>query len=685
MDQKPETQVGKLKDQTNKKSIICDASKHWERLRLVVLPDRGVTNHETVGIIDEWKAEQQKVKERKRKLKAMLEKSIEEARKAIEKAELKSEQADTNYKEVVTNMKRKIIISEHSKMVEKVFEEARKDPYHAKSKNRVANGVGLIRQMEAEHDRIKARRNKLKKLTKEKTKMAQEGDLSNDRLGEQGLPFKQDRTEQKTQNNEKTRRRKKKESKIKQNHSKENSTKETECALNDSKRRSRHETAENMQLLTEVNVQKNRKSIKSEETKQDETSINSEETKQDEASIKSAETKQDDTSTCGNLQGVKKRSKKIRIKNLRRNLPSVYEIEADNGEEDPYGAEYNHKKGSSDEKKIATYNMQNREEQQIQLSEKSEKNSQGYTTATETSVTTTDSDSHGLDDTENVSYNMPSVAPQNKQEIAESQEAEDAVCDLDLKQIENSIKLRRSIHTKSKTHESNYPSLTRSTLESENSWSYATQTGTITREKSKAVSENTMSISSEGMSGRGSSPHTHYGYRDSFYCDSMISSQITTSNFAWITPHKEAKSTSEIHDTLRELGLEIEAMEFEESIEKFREIRQVLRDKLEDVKNALNEEKNRLKLEEKEKFKIKKMRIAYARLKKREKERREREELKQKLREEAERKIQQNRKLQKERMLLAIENNISRSYNYSYFTSTKPKQMRRYNSQKTSS
>ena len=181
--------------------------------------------------------------------------------------------------------------------------------------------------------------------------------------------------------------------------------------------------------------------------------------------------------------------------------------------------------------------------------------------------------------------------------------------------------------------------------------------------------ETTTSASSP--SGRSMSPFKRSSKRDSGYCESTLSSLVLTGTYSWTFNQNSEKDIKEILNGLRETGLDAKADEFEDTLANILEIQKSLKNDLKDIKKSIEDEKIRQRNKEREAIKIRKMKTAYERFKEKERERREFEELQRLLREEAKRRLERHRKLHRERMMLAIENNISRQYKFSYFSNVR--------------
>lgn len=566
------THLALMKDATLAKANQFEAGKHWERLRRVVLSEKINKRHEPECSIENLRALQRKCREKKRRLNTILEKATEDARKALEKAELKAEHASTSYKEVVSDMKRRMIISEHSKAVEKVFEGTQYELGGRKTIKKVADGLGLIRQIEAQHDRIKARRNKLKTITKERSSLKNGGQC----LGRENLEEIKRETK-KTSKKRKTIKTKKTEKKIK--------------GSKESKQLRKKESHGNVKDHSEDKI------TKMADDDADDV-LNDTRNIQYEAHEK--------MTSQNSLQDAIYKHRGGRKKIWGEMLPRVIETEVNAVVH--WGLHKAHEMGHSFRNTQDKRNLKN-----------SLVNSFSKTASIEC-----------------ISQYIGKKQQKKRQSINELE-------DLKIESKKQGDPL--------------------SVLEPE--------INEVARQKSKdwlGSYDTSMSISSESMSRKHSSPALHNRYGESVYCDSTISSFTMNGSLKWNAFQRDKRSVNEIHEALKEFGLDAEAVELEDSIGRISEVEKDLKDKLKEVKKAMHEEMRRLKMQENEELKIKKMKLAYARFKKKEKEEREREELLRKLREEAEKRKLINRKFHKEIMLLEIENNLSRNYNFSYFT-----------------
>ena len=188
--------------------------------------------------------------------------------------------------------------------------------------------------------------------------------------------------------------------------------------------------------------------------------------------------------------------------------------------------------------------------------------------------------------------------------------------------------------------------------------------------------------SASSPSGTATSPFKRSSKRDSGYCESTLSSLVLTGTYSWTFNQNSEKDIKEIFNGLRETGLDARADELEDTLANILEIQKSLKHDLRDIKKSIEDEKIRQRNKEREGIKIRKMKIAYERFTEKERERREFEELQRLLREEAKRRLERHQKLHRERMMLAIDNNISRQYNFSYFSSVRNTRRRKESDQK---
>ena len=608
------------RESPTKKMMHFDARKHWKRLQRAVLSDRGTMPRENDATVRELKAEQQDIIKKKGQLKAMFEKSIQDAKKALAKAELKSEHTSTSHKKEVTNLKRKMIISEHSKIIEKVFEEGRQDANRTKSTEQMANSLRLIRKVEAQHDRLRARKLRLKKMAREKLKVKKR-----DERVDEGSMMQMDGDEMQWWRNSKN--------KLRQQIGKEDEETQDNSLLNNPERGYKN--------IEESTVDTN----------------DEEYTKS-----KSILMENDDVDINSSSRNVKERQRYNRIANGKGILPSVFETEVDDSEvKDEADAEIMH---------IDKLQMYGRESTRPNVSRKNDStlpllkripkklsdNRMEFITAAEYDL----------------GHNIPHVNNRYKDSTLESLYKEDAedFNEFHQKQMKKSIKSNTHVHLKSKTEGTSLPQLVKKPGNTKSSFD-----DFIKRDSNnvmKRLNETTMQASSEKIPEKIGQSIMQYRYRDTSFCESTWSSLTLNSSLEWASSRNHQRSVDDIYKTLCDVGLNINAAALEYSLRTIIEEQQVLQEKLQEVKDALAKEKERKKLEEKEILKIKKMKKAYYRYKKQEKERREREELKRKLQEEAQRRIEKHRKLYKEMMLLAMENNLSRNYNFSYFMGMKP-------------
>eukprot|EP00112_Aurelia_sp_Birch-Aquarium-sp1_P009303 Seg2052.3 transcript_id=Seg2052.3/GoldUCD/mRNA.D3Y31 product="hypothetical protein" protein_id=Seg2052.3/GoldUCD/D3Y31 len=196
----------------------------------------------------------------------------------------------------------------------------------------------------------------------------------------------------------------------------------------------------------------------------------------------------------------------------------------------------------------------------------------------------------------------------------------------------------------------------------------------------KEVFETTTSGSSP--SGTSMSPFKRSSKRDSGYCESTLSSLVLTGTYSWSFNQNPGKGIEEIFNGLREMGLDARADELEDTLMNLLETQRSLRQEQKDTKKSIEDEKNKQRKKEREELKIRKMKTAYERFKEKERERREFEELQRLLREEAKRRLERYQKLHRERMMLAIDNNISRQYKFSYFSNGRNARRRKESDQK---
>ena len=599
---------------SGKKVVNQDARKRWERLRHVVLSDTGTTSCTSDVAIQELTVQQQDIKKRKRQLKLMFEKSIEDAEKILAKAELKTEHTNTSHKKEVTNMKRKVIISEHSKIIEKVFEDVRQDVNRKISIDRVASSLRLVRKMEAHHDRLRARKLRLKEMAKEKMK-TEKNKQGEDGLGEQemtpddkgGRMMDKDKEELiwKAHN-----------SNLEQGINKENEKNHGRRML---------DSLERMQ-----------------EPKRDENDNGS-----------------------GNMNNAESHTNKINIrltsaterqgyghvtKGAER-LPSLFEIEDQN----------ENKAGGALAEIFQVHKWEQIQPNVTKLSEGtlpmvsqlSNKSSNDKLNSRKFARNNEHSLKYKFCQTKD-RKTRNTVGSMNKGNVGD-------IDDFSQNEIKNRTRPGKSLVTVSQMQGESFPNLVKKQDNTKANGS------SLTRERSNAMQgpyETAMQPSSE--------KRRTYRFRDTSYSESTRSS-FTINSLDWASSHNNRRSADEIYRALFDAGLENDAEELQKSLTTITDEQQELQDKLQEVQRAHQNEIEKRKRKKKEQLRIKKMKLAYHEYKKKEKERREREELQQKLKEEAEKRIQKYRKLYREMVLLAMENSLSRNYNFSYFMGIKPK------------
>ena len=145
------------------------AKKRWDILRRAILSNYDTSENSEVDTLPALKKRARKTREQKRRIQAKLTTIIETAREELETAELKAEKVTTTYKEVVTDLRRKITIAEHRKIIENAFAGGKSIEERKMSVNDVAQGMRIVRKMEATHDRIRARKNYLKKMANKRS------------------------------------------------------------------------------------------------------------------------------------------------------------------------------------------------------------------------------------------------------------------------------------------------------------------------------------------------------------------------------------------------------------------------------------------------------------------------------------------------------------------------------------
>ena len=643
MNKEQKTQVSLSKEASSANSDNFEESKHWERLRRVVLSKRVVTNLEIKRSIEKWKVQQRKFKEKKRKLQGLLEKAIEDARGVLEKAELRAEHADTRYKEIVSDAKRKIVISEHSKMVEKAFEETRGHLNSNTSSQTVANGHRLIRKMEAQHDRIRARKNRLRSITKERSKSEMEGLQEGAEMEDNSASSEGNGSGTVGDDNRRQKKHKRKMNKIRQEL--ESETGVEHVGLGGVKK-GLESSAKQMSVSVWENGGKEvgRKS--------------------EFASAGPFEALRKDSLHCSNEAQRRATCKSI----YGEKLPRVSEIELGVGGN-----------VQSDEDCIFEISLGYEELTQRNRGEWRGHNSRGKgEKGTRRGKKVPGRLKYDNTESDFVS-NGPEVNAENDGGVKQQQQANSGTSgyekekdhSFDLKDLHNNFKASGKIPASPNAQGQRHLTHRDSKCESDNSGATHKLIKRLSKDKSEQVFEKSMSMSSEGSCRKESFQHLRNRYRDSLYYESTVSS--LNFSLSWVSPRTDKKNVDEIQEALQELGLDAEAAEFDESLGRIAESQRNLREKLKEARRALEEEKRRLVVLEKEEMKIQKMRLCYDRFKKKEKEEREREELKRKLREEKERQIVRNKRLHRERMLLAIGNGLSRNYNFSYFTRCKLK------------
>ncbi len=143
------------------------------------------------------------------------------------------------------------------------------------------------------------------------------------------------------------------------------------------------------------------------------------------------------------------------------------------------------------------------------------------------------------------------------------------------------------------------------------------------------------------------------------------------------TVNKSTRGTHEIIKAFRDLNLSTKADDLEKKLLEMQKSFSKLRDSIKEARKEAEMALEDLKQREREYARIRKMKIAYKRYKQKEKARQLRIEMQKRMKIEREKRMIINRKLHEERFKLALENNISRQYNFSYFGLMKPKRGRK--------
>ena len=622
-----------IKELQTEKIDHIDAKKHWERLRRAILSNCGTRSCENGSVIHDLKVQKKSIKKKKCCLRKSFEKSIQDARSALENAELKSEHANTIHKKEVTDMKRKMVISEHSKMIEKAFEEGRHDAGRKPSIDLVANSLRLIRKMEAQHDRLRARKMRLKEAAR-KTMKKKKRENKNNENREQRMEIdndeQQEDIEMEWQGNEED----------KQEDEEGNCKKGNEITLNNNETK--------MEYIEVLTTESNSGELKGQAYTSDLPNL---------GKTKWIEMKRA-------MKRVKASQRYERRTNAREKLPSVFETETDNIET---------AEGNEAELIDGLHGHQN-ECREVALSNGDKQNETKLPLLNGTSKTLPKNKMKSKNtsqyNSQSNDYNLPDIHNRNIENTTESSYGEDTS---GLNYFNQNV-----------TKNNRSSSITMKTNKETNSFPRLVKTGEYSQLSSESLRaenikdlrssyEDTMPPSDWSTSDKVSPLAAQYKNRDMSFSDSLWSSLTRNSSLDLATTYNRKRSVGEIYNALRDVGLDAKAAELDELLKNMIEDEQYLEEKLNDVKKALQKETERIKMAEKEDLKIAKMKLQYHRYKKREEERRKKEELKQKLKKEAEKKIQKQRKLYREMVMLAMENSISRNYNFSYFTRMNPK------------
>ena len=618
-----------LKESQTVRIEYSDAKQHWERLRRAILSNCGPSSCDNGSVIHDLKAQKKSIKKKKSYLRKSFEKSIQDARRALENAELKSEHATTTHKKEMTNMKRKIVISEHSKMIEKAFEEGKHDAGRKPSIDQVANSLRLIRKMEAQHDRLRARKMRLKEAARETMKKKKRKENEKNEHRKQRMEIDNDEqledTEMQWQGNEGE----------KQGAEEGNCMMGNEIALN--------------------NNEKKVKRMHASTTEQNSDELQGQGYLSDLPNL--GQTKWIEMKRA--LKRVKTSQRYERITNVREKLPSVFETETDNmetaegNEAELIDGIQSHRYGY---RETVLSNGDKTNETKLPLLNGTSKNLSKNKIECKNTIQN--------------DYILPDIHNRKTENMTECSYGEDTSGVIYFNQSETKNNRSMSAIMKTNREATSFPRLVKTRdsplLSSE-----------ILREENikglKGSYEGTMLPNDWGTSEKVSPLAIQYKNRDVSFSESLWSSLTRNSSLDLTNTYNRKRSVGEIYNGLRDVGLDAKAAELDQSLKDMIEDEQYLEDELHDVKKALQKEAERIKMAEKEALKIAKMRLQYHRYKKREEERRKKEELKRKLKKEAEKKIQKQRKLYREMVMLAMENSISRSYNFSYFTRMNPK------------
>eukprot|EP00795_Rhopilema_esculentum_P012520 gene12520-3205_t len=627
-------------------SVKIRANKCWDILRQTVLSTY-ITSKITSSELAVWRTTQHEAKEEEQKLKFMLNKTVEAARKTLEKVELKADRVSANYMEYFSDLKLKITISEHSKNIEKAFAEGSWQRDRKTSVTKFASGFGLVRQMEANHDRIMARRKQLSKITIQKTTQADKNTKVETTTWASELKGKRS-TRRRTSENKKRHKQQRLQLKnISKGKNPEENEELEDCNSKISNVQRTYKRDIRCSTLGGKDVESNYFN-----RKRNNKLFQSNSGEERYYNTKTGETAMSKTALSCLAEVTDDDDEDERGENPCGGLPQNTETDINNVEQENTQRRLNSRTRISEKVNRFLNNCKNYNEVAVSMQKIND--------------TPTSPNSHinkGTKEHCMPSFGMSYTRKGTLSTIDDESDGETNKSQLSssyLVEDENSSPQDTMIIKKMSPKEKRQAMQTVGDISVQSESEMQLQCAKDRLDMFFDSQDSYEVINSRKIEPRKSSqkPLKPFLKRDSGYFDTTMSSVTVAST--WGTRDKK-RNITEIADALREHGHEKKASEFEEALALIKAAQQEMRRRLNATRIMIEEEKRKLKLVEQERLKIKDMKITYERLKEIEKERRKQEELKRAQREEAERRRQANLQLHKERQLLAIENSKGKS------------------------
>ena len=646
-------EIKRTQSSVSSDSVKIRANKCWDILRQTVLSTY-IASEITSSELAVWRTTQNEAKEEEQKLKFILNKTVEAARKTLEKVELKADRVSANYMEYFSDLKLKITISEHSKNIEKAFADGSWQRDRKTSVTKFASSFGLVRQMEANHDRIMARRKQLSKISIQKTTQADKSTKVESTTWASELKGKRS-TRRRTSENKKRRKQQRLQLKdlskgknLGENEELEDCNSKISNAQSTNKRDIRYSTLGGRDVESNyLGKKRNNKLFQGNSSEERYYNTKTGENAMSKTALSClTEVKNDDDedegkeNPCGGLH----QKKETNIKNVERENPNRHPNSRTRNSEEVNGflnnCKINKEMAVSMQKNSHTSTPPN-----SYINKGTKENCMsnfGMSYTRKGTLNTIDDESDGETNKSQLStsYLVEDEDPSRRDTMIikkfspkERRQAMQAVGDISV-QSESEMQLQCAKDS---------PDIF---IDSQGRYEVINSRKTEPRKSSQK-------------------PLKPFLKRDSGYFDSTMSSMTVAST--WANRDKK-RNVTDIADALREHGHEEKASEFEGALALIRAAQQEMRRRLNATRIMIEEEKRKLKLVEHERLKIKGMKVTYERLKEIEKERRKQEELKRAQREEAERRRHINLQFHKERQLLAIENRLSRNFKFSYFS-----------------